>query len=590
MKDSKSVSHLLYALWAYIPSGRKVQFFLLLLLSFFTSLTEMFSIGAALPFISALTEPDKVYNNSLLQPVFNMFELYSAKEIIVPLTILFVAAIIMATVMRFILLWSSTKISFNIGIDLSLNIYQKILYQPYLFHTMKNSSDIINVINIKVSEVIFYIVLPSMIFISSGIMSVVISIALLYFIPTSVVGVMIVFIIVYVSLMKIIRKRLKTNSQHIAIESTQIIKTLQEGLGGIRDILIDGTQQNFSNKYKKSVVIFRKAQAENQIFGNAPKFFLEGIGMLFIAFFAYTLSTQPNGHISMIPILVGIVLSMQRLLPLLQQMFQSWSLIQGAQVSLSDSLDFLELTMPHDRINTNEKKIVPIDFKKEIRLEKVSFQYIKDGALVLNEINLVIPKGSRIGFIGSTSSGKSTLLDLVMGLLEPTKGHLYIDNKMLSTSDISSWQRHIAHVPQSIYLIDSTIEENIAFGVLKEEIDKVLVREAAAKAQIADVIEKMTLGYETIVGERGIQLSGGQRQRLGLARALYKKAQVIILDEATSALDGDTENDVIQAFESLGNDVTLLMIAHRTTTLKGCTKIIELKNGIINRTIKYDEI
>lgn len=590
MKESKSVSHLLYALWVHIPSGKKVQFTLLLLLSFFTSLTEMFSIGAALPFISALTEPDKVYNNSLLQPLFHMFELHSPKEIIIPLTILFVVAIITATVMRFILLWSSTKISFNIGIDLSLNIYQKILCQPYLFHTMKNSSDIINVINIKVSEVIFYIVLPSMIFISSGIMSVVISIALLYFIPTSVVGVMIVFVIVYVSLMKIIRKRLKLNSQHIATESTQIIKTLQEGLGGIRDILIDGTQQNFSDKYKKSVVIFRKAQAENQIFGNAPKFFLEGIGMLFIAFFAYTLSTQPNEHISMIPILVGIVLSMQRLLPLLQQMFQSWSLIQGAQASLSDSIDFLELTLPDNKVNTNERKVVPIDFKKEIRLDNVSFQYIKNGALVLNEINLVIPKGSRIGFIGSTGSGKSTLLDLLMGLLEPIKGHLYIDDKMLSTSDISSWQTHIAHVPQSIYLIDSSIEENIAFGVVKEEIDKELVRESAAKAQIADVIEKMPLGYETIVGERGIQLSGGQRQRLGLTRALYKKAQVIILDEATSALDGDTENDVIQAFESLGNDVTLLMIAHRTTTLKGCTKIIELQNGIINRTIKYDEI
>jgi ATP-binding cassette, subfamily B, bacterial PglK len=590
LKKSKSVLGLLKVLWRYISPKKQQQYVFLLILSFFTSLSEMFSIGAALPFISALIEPDKVYNNSLLQPLFHMLELNSPEEIILPLTTLFVSAIILSTAMRFILLRTSIKFSFNVGIDLSINIYNKILHQPYLYHTMKNSSDIINVVNTKVSEVIFYIITPSITFVNASMMAGVISIALLYFIPTPVMGVMVIFIILYMLIMKMVRKRLKVNSQYIAIESTEIIKTLQEGLGGIRDIIIDGTQDNFSNKYLKSVKILRKAQADNQIFGSTPRFFLEGMGMLFIAFFAYTLSTNPNENISMVPILVGIVLSMQKLLPLLQQMFQSWSTIQGAQASLSDSLNFLELTIPQNKISTNEKKIVPIDFKKEIRLEKVSFQYIKNGALVLNEINLLIPKGSRIGFIGSTGSGKSTLLDLVMGLLEPTKGHLIIDNKILSTSDISSWQKHIAHVPQSIYLVDGSIEDNIAFGVLKEKIDKVLVREAAVKSQIAGVIEKMPLGYDTIVGERGIQLSGGQRQRLGLARALYKKAQVIILDEATSALDGDTEREVINAFESLGNDVTLLMIAHRITTLKGCTKTIELQNGMIHRTVKYDGI
>ncbi len=588
MINTESISSLLRKLWIHIPSTRRLQFAFLLLLSFFTSLIEMLSISSALPFISVLTEPEKVYNNSLLHPFFNDYGFDSATQIVLPIMILFVIAIVSAMLMRLVLLWASTKLSFNTGIDISLNVYEKILQQPYIFHTMKNSSDIINVINIKVSEVIFYIIMPSIILITSGIMSIFIAAILLYFIPTSVIWVMTVFIVSYIAIMKSIKKRLKSNSQLIANESTQIIKTLQEGLGGIRDILIDRTQANFTVTYKNSVEALRKAQAENQIFGNAPKFFLEGVGMLFIAFFAYTLSKEPNEHISMIPILVGIVLSIQRLLPLMQQMFQSWSLIHSAQASLSDVLEYLDLVAANnERI---DKKSIPVSFKKNIKLEQVFFQYIPDGSIIIKSMDLVIPKGSRIGFIGSTGSGKSTLIDIIMGLLEPTKGQLFIDDQALSKSNMHLWQAHISHVPQSVYLIDSTIEENIAFGIVKEDIDHQLVKESARKAQIADTIEKMPKGYKTIVGERGVQLSGGQRQRLGIARALYKKAQVIILDEATSALDSETEDAVINAFESIGNDVTLLMIAHRTTTLKSCTHIIELKNGQIHRTLKYEDL
>lgn len=590
MKKSVSVLELLKKLWIHIPSQRKVQFILLLLLAVFTSIAEIFSISATLPFISALTEPNNIYNNSLLQPLFHLFEIKSSKEIVFPLTVLFVIAIIISTSLRFTLLWVSTKLTFNTGIDLSLTIYQKILRQPYLFHTINNSSDIINVVNGKVSEVIFYIILPSLNLISSGIIALFVSILMLYFIPHSALFVMLIFVFTYIIIIKLMRKSLKINSQIIATESTQLIKTIQEGLGGIRDILIDGTQQNFSNKYKNSVESLRSAQAKSQIIGASPKFFLDGIGMLIVAFFAFILSNQTYGSLSMIPTLVAIVLSMQRLLPLLQQMFNSWSLIHSAQVSLADTIEYLNLITPHELDIQNSEKIVPIEFKNEIRLENISFQYSDSSALVLREINLIIPKGSHIGFIGETGSGKSTLLDLMMGLLEPTKGNIRIDNITLNTSLLPSWQTHIAHVPQSIYLIDSTIEENIAFGIDKNEINKGLVKEAATKAQIADVIEKMPFGYETIVGERGVQLSGGQRQRLGLARALYKKAQVIILDEATSALDGDTENNVMNVFTSLGDETTLLIIAHRLTTLRNCTNIVELKDGNITRILKYEEL
>lgn len=587
MLDNKQIEIYKY-FWQHIPITKKKQFVLIIFLSFLTSVFEIISIGAALPFISVLIEPEKVYSHELLHSIFTSYGFGYASEIVLPITIVFVVAIFISTSLRLILLWANNKLAFNTGVDISIDIYNKVLSQPYIFHTTKNSSDVINLIYNKVSEIIFYIVISSITLLTSGIMSVVISGLLLYFIPLSVAWVILLFIVAYMFIIKLLKKRLKENSQIIADESTQIVKRVQEGLGGIRDILIDKSQSVFKISYQNSVQNLRQAQAENQIFGAAPKFFLEATGLIFVAFFAYSLSLDSIDKASIVPILVGIVLSIQRLLPLFQQMFNAWSQMQSAQASLKDVVEYLNLKVPESTNYETNKSI--ISFNEIIQLHNIGFQYSSSTPAVLKSINLDIPKGSRIGFIGSTGSGKSTLLDIVMGLLEPSQGSISIDGEILSKENMHIWQKLIAHVPQSIYLIDSTIEQNIAFGLEQDKIDKELVRLSAQKAQIANVIEKMPLGYETIVGERGVQLSGGQRQRLGIARALYKKAQVIILDEATSALDNETEKSVIESFEALGNDVTLLMIAHRITTLKNCTDIVEIKDGNIHRIVKYEDI
>ncbi len=574
--------------WKYIPKFRKKQFVFIIFLSFLTSIFEIISIGAALPFISVLIEPEKVYNHELFHTIFISYGLNNPSEIVLPMTIIFVVAILISTSLRLILLWANNKLAFNTGIDISIDIYNRVLSQPYIFHTTKNSSDIINLIYNKVSEVIFYIVMPSILLLTSGIMSVVISGLLLYFIPLSVAWVILLFIVAYLFIIKLIKKRLKENSKIIADESTQIVKTVQEGLGGIRDILIDKTQATFKISYQNSVQTLRHSQAENQIFGVAPKFFLEAIGLIFVAFFAYSLSLDSIDNSSIVPILVGVVLSIQRLLPLFQQMFNAWSQMQSAQASLKDVVEYLNLKIPENLNEENNKST--IRFNKAIKLHNINFKYSSNTPEVLKSIDLDVLKGSRIGFIGSTGSGKSTLLDIMMGLLEPSDGSISIDGTILSKENMHLWQKLIAHVPQSIYLIDSTIEQNIAFGIEEDNIDQELVRLSAQKAQIADVIENMPKGYKTIVGERGVQLSGGQRQRLGIARALYKKAQVIILDEATSALDNETEKAVIESFEAIGDDVTLLMIAHRITTLKNCTDIVEIKEGNIHRIVKYEDL
>jgi ATP-binding cassette subfamily B protein len=314
---------------------------------------------------------------------------------------------------------------------------------------------------------------------------------------------------------------------------------------------------------------------------------MEAMGMILIAALAYSLAQQADGIAKAIPILGGMALGAQRLLPVLQQVYGSWTQINGGQASLQDTLELLDQPLPD---YADQPAAQPLPFKNVITLKQLAFRYSLQTPYVLKQINLTIAKGSRVGFIGTTGSGKSTLLDIVMGLLQPTEGTLEIDGESVTPANQRAWQAHIAHVPQAIFLADSSIEENIAFGVPIDQIDSQRVRQAAQQAQIAESIESWPKQYQTFVGERGIRLSGGQRQRIGIARALYKQADVIIFDEATSALDTQTEQAVMQALDGLSKDLTLLIIAHRLTSLKNCNQIVELGAGGIRRIGSYEDI
>jgi ABC-type bacteriocin/lantibiotic exporter with double-glycine peptidase domain len=282
-----------------------------------------------------------------------------------------------------------------------------------------------------------------------------------------------------------------------------------------------------------------------------------------------------------------LALGAQRLLPVLQQIYTAYIAIKGNQVSTQDALDLLDQPMP---TQAYLQAATPMLFQEAITLKDLGFRYTRKSSWVLRNVNLQIPKGSRVGFIGTTGSGKSTLLDIVMGLLCPTEGVLLIDNTPVNLQNTRAWQAHISHVPQAIYLSDASIAENVAFGVPAELIDLQLVKHAAQQAQIAQSVEDWPNSYDTLVGERGVRLSGGQRQRIGIARALYKRANVIIFDEATSALDNETEAAVMQAVETLGRDITILIVAHRLTTLKNCDQIVKLVDGEIETVDGYQQM
>jgi ATP-binding cassette subfamily B protein len=362
---------------------------------------------------------------------------------------------------------------------------------------------------------------------------------------------------------------------------------LQEGLGGIRDVLIDGTQAAHCAIYRKADLSLRESSASIQIIAGSPRYGIEALGMVLIAMLVLLLAGRSTGIASAIPVLGALALGAQRLLPALQQAYSCWTSLRGGHESLADALDLLDQPLPP---YASEPPCAPLPFRASIFFHNLSFRYAPEEPWVLRELNLEIPKGSCIGFIGATGSGKSTLLDIIMGLLPPTSGSLAVDSAAVTEQNHRAWQAHIAHVPQSIFLADTTIVENIAFGVAPDQIDLNRVRQAAQKAQIAETIESWEKRYDTVVGERGVRLSGGQRQRIGIARALYKRADVIVFDEATSALDNDTELAVMQAIEGLGGDLTILIVAHRLTTLKNCSKIVELNNGKVSRTGSYREI
>ena len=568
-------------LWAHLTPRRKKQLGLLLVIMVITSFAEVVSIGAVLPFLGALMSPEKVFANEYIQPIITSLQITEATQLLLPLTLLFIAAAIFSAGMRLTLIWAQTRLGHAIVADLSVQTYERTLYQPYSVHASRNSSEVIAGISGKISSVVYSTLLPLLNAASSVLILITIMAAVIAIDPVVALITFGGFGAVYAVIMVLSRKRLTQNSQRISHESNQVVKALQEGLGGIRDVLIDGTQAVYCRIYRSADLPLRRAQANNQIIGASPRFLIEALGIILIAGLAYALTGREGGVAGAIPLLGALAIGAQRLLPVLQQLYSSWSSLRGGQASLNDVLDLIEQPLPSYARKLASK---PLPFNQSITLNNISFRYTDQTPWVLRDINLEIPKGARVGFMGATGSGKSTLLDILMALLAPGKGCLAIDDTTITEQNFRSWQAHIAHVPQSIFLADTSIAENIAFGVPPEQIDYQRVERAAQQAQIAKTIASWEKGYNTFVGERGVRLSGGQRQRIGIARALYKDADVIVFDEATSALDDKTEAAVMDAIDAIGSDITVLMVAHRLSTLKACDVIHELETGEIKQS------
>jgi ATP-binding cassette, subfamily B, bacterial PglK len=585
--QTTSLQTSLLRLWRHLSQRRQIQFWLLMGLMLISAFVEVISLGAVLPFLGILIVPEKIFNHPIVLNAAPNFGITSADQLILPLTVAFAVIALLAGVFRILLLWASTRIAFASGADLSIEVYRRTLYQPYWVHVARNSSEVISSITQKVDSVVFNVLLPLLMLISSLVMLVAITATLFVIDPMVASAAILSFGSIYGLIAWFVRKRLEYNSQLIAHEQTRVVKALQEGLGGIRDVLMEGAQSLYCDVYRKADHSLRWAQGNNNFVAYCPRYALESLGMILIIAMAYFLRLEAGGLVEAMPVLGAMALGAQRVLPALQQGFGSWTRIASSHASLIDTLKFLDQFLSEENLKTD---VTPLDFQDSIQYKGVGFRYTDEGPWILKGLNLSIPKGARVGFVGSTGSGKSTAINLLMGLLMPSEGKILVDGQAVNGHRIRAWQKSVAHVPQSIYLSDNTLAENIAFGVPLKEIDMDRVRHAAQQAQIAEFIESQPEGYQVLVGERGIRLSGGQRQRIGIARALYKQASVLVFDEATSALDNTTENAVMSSIDTLKGGLTILNIAHRITTVRHCDIIVELDQGRIVMQGTYEQL
>lgn len=582
--EPNDLRSMLHELWRHIGPARRVQLIALSGLMLLAMAAELLSIGAILPFLAALSTPEKVLSDPRLEILAQTFSLTTPSQIILPVTILFCSAVVISAGTRIAFLWAQTRLSFAIGADLGIDAYRRTLYQPYAVHVSRNSSEVISGIMNKVGSLVFIVIQPVLTLISASLILVGLTCFLLFIEPLISIITFLGFAAIYILISRLTKQQLLRDGQLITREQNQLLKALQEGLGGIRDVLIGGTQEVYLQVFRDADIKLRRSSGNIAIIGGAPRFVIEALAIVLIALMASLMAHQHGGVEAVIPVLGALALGAQRILPLLQQIYHSVTSLRGGKAVFADALALLSQPVPAKHSSLEEEAL---PFQIGIAFRNIQFSYPGEASLVLRGIDLDIPRGTRLGLVGVTGSGKSTLIDILLGLIPPKQGALLVDGQVIDETRRRAWQRHIAHVPQSIFLADASIAENIAFGLTRDKVDMQRVRLAAERAQIASVIECWRDGYQTLVGERGIRLSGGQRQRIGIARALYQNADVIVFDEATSALDTETEEAVIAAINTLEKSMTLIVVAHRISTLRDCDTIIELRDGVIAKSGTY---
>lgn len=567
----------LHCLIKHLPKHRPRQLLLMVGLGLATACSEVISLGALIPFLAVLANPEELIKNPKIKVLVETLSI-DFEQLPICLTLGFLLAVITANVLRIVTLWFQSRLIAGISKDLSLACYRSGLLQPYSFYLTQNSSKLIagsteyiegtiGVVYASLNFVFYFIMLTAVLF---GLLLIDWQITL---------GGILLLSVLIIPVVQLTKHRLARNSNRIVEYSHRRIRLIQESLGGIRDILLDGTQPIFLEKYHNIDYRLRRLHSDNNFMGSVNRPYMEAIGITAIAILALIMLQTEITFLRILPVLGTLVLGLNRLLPSLQQCYSCWACIKSNSAAFRETIFSLERPIVSHYLQVRPN---PLPLKKELRLQDIWFRYRQELDWVLKNVSITIPVNSTVGFFGGSGCGKSTTADLILGLIQPQKGYILVDGiPIISQDNQWSWQQNVAHVPQSIYLSDTSIAENIAFGVSPSHIDMGRVKEAARLAQLEHFIEQLANGYREVVGEGGIRLSGGQRQRIGIARALYKQASVIIFDEATSALDNETEQEVMEAIYSLKERVTMVIIAHRLSTLRSCSQVFEFSKGQI---------
>lgn len=570
----------------YLNIRRKKQLILLFIVMLISSLSELVSLYSIFPILVFISNSKSFQNEGFLSKNQVLFSDSIEKIGLTNAALIFIFVVLFTTAIRLLNTYLNFRIASRISIDICNLALKRILNQEYLFFVNNNSSEIISTLIIKSNMAVYSISLffqmITGIFISFAIVSALLTINFKISILT---GFLFLFFYLLISLFTF--KTLRRNGKIIAKRSDEKIKILQESFGGIRDLILDSNQYVFQKLFHNADFDIRRREANNQFLAFFPRYSLEGLAIIIlISVLVLSTNFNPNNFGSVIALAGTLALGTQRLLPAMQLIYASWASIQSQKRGVIEILKILDMK-EGNKIN-KKISIKPLTFTNSIKLKNVEYSY-RPNQQILKGINLEINRGDCIGIIGKTGSGKSTFLDILMGLIFIKEGSFLVDGKQINTNSKKvAWRKSISHVPQNIFLSDSSIAENIAFGLEPSLIDYEKVINSAKAANLSTFINSKPDKFETIIGERGIQLSGGQRQRIGIARALYKGGDILILDEATSSLDTKTEISIMNSISSLASKKTIIIVAHRLSTLRKCDKIYELDNGYFKEIDKKE--
>ena len=580
----------LQPLWQVLTPRRRKQLLGLQLLSVVAAAGEVANLGALLPFLRLLANPSE--GLKALGPLGAPLRGLPQQHLLLGLGLGFMAVVITSTVLRVLTIRAQLRLSALITADLGDQVFAAVLQKPFAWHLQHNSSSVLGhltkdvdstagsiqaLLLVVVNLVIVVLLGGSLIALAPGLMLVIAALLTVF----------------YLLVFRFTRGALRADGERYTTSYQRSLQVAQEGLGGIRDVLLDRSQPFFLEAYRALNRSGRLAGAAINIKAQVPRYLIEGFAVILIVGLSLSLAVSGQGIERQLPLLGTLALGAYRLLQPLQQCFAALSSLQANQASLHRLEPFLQAKSAQQVFPaSNDPPSLPLAGAPLLHLAQMSFRYNSTGPWVLRNLDLTIRPGERLAFVGSTGSGKSTTSDLILGLLAPSEGKLLVHGLDLHESPglVAAWQRRVAHVPQQIYLSDASFAANIAFGVPAEQIDPQRVRQAAEQARIAELIESNADGYAAVVGERGVRLSGGQRQRIGIARALYRKADLLVLDEATSALDNRTEAEVMEAIGSLDRNITVILIAHRLSTVKRCDRIVLLEQGRIAGLGSYLEL
>ncbi len=564
----------------------------MLLLAMLTLMALLDTIGIAsiLPFMAVLTDISVIETNTFVNSLFEISRklgIKNTEQFLFLLGVLVFILLILSLSFKALTYYVQTRFiklrSYSIGKKL-INGY---LNQPYSWFLSQHTADFEKNILSEVDQVVDFGINSLLELISKTLVSLALIILVLMIDPKLTLIVGFTLSLAYLLIYLFVKNYLARSGEERLLNNKLRFITVSEAFGAIKEIKVRGLEKTYLRSFKVPSRIFATTQAFADVISLLPRFFLEAIAFGGVILLILSLMHQKGNFNDVIPLISVYVFVGYRLMPSLQSIyacFANLAFVEPSLSKLSNDLKNLQAT----KIYTN-KQLMP--FKEKISLEGIKYYYPNSSRSSINNITLTIPVRSTVGIVGVTGSGKTTIVDIILGLLEPQSGYLKVDEKIINKENVRSWQQNIGYVPQHIYLSDDTVAANIAFGVNHENVDLSLVHKVAKIACIHDfIMNELNLNYHTKIGERGVRLSGGQRQRIGIARALYHSPSLLILDEATSALDTHTEERVMDSIYSLSDNITIILIAHRLKTVKNCNRIFLLAKGQLEDQGTFDDL